>query len=717
MLLKQAVMKERAIIRPMMEDVRLEKNKVMKSLSDLDQRLLDLKTLQTKLNSEMRGAILRIRDALLKRAVSLAVEVQELCGSEERSILERREVLKKLEERQVYLLAFAKRTGAYSGECSELLSYRRKIQQQLQDVMSSDVSPRPSMVTAAFCCDSEIYSKIDTFGTLVVETVPFACENGKGKQPHPPHKIQAPIGQGVLTAQTPPTSSPNLSAVSSSAQIPPTSCQTPPTSCQTPPTSCQTPPTSCQILPIYPQKPPTFSQIPHTPNQIPPTSYQTPPTPSQTPPNPSQKPPTSCKIPPTFSQIPPAFSQIPPTSSQIPPTFFYIHPMPSQAPPTSYSKAQLSLFLPLHPKPLVPSKLNAKSSTLSQPHSVSPSPSQIGPLPLFVNKCPAYFPPYQPKYIGGPPSYAPPPPGHLSPVNLPHSLPVALRSSPYHPTPNGQTASAKAPAFRAAANGPCGRTSPTVSQVAFLPGAQGMDESAVFNAVAGLIHPTVGKTSTGCRLARERAPPAGDKREERVECRPASDVVGTDNAEPSKEVMVKMQEMAGVLQFPSVPVAAASVPALAYQHPLLTVQRRFLERITPPPSAKPIKKETCRPAPNRPSEQSAAGEGLSQASDRVDTAERGQSQSPNGIGPTGCNTGASAYLKDMQQGSCPSAAQTDPDEPPQRSPHRFTNRLSVFSRFRPPAANRLSGFGWVIPTAVCQVFEPAKIAKSRPDWP
>ncbi|XP_064201526.1 transcription intermediary factor 1-beta-like isoform X3 [Anguilla rostrata] len=537
--LKKAVINERTSIKPLADHVRVQRKKVREGLSDLDRRLLDLNDSQTKLNGDLRAAVLRIRDALWTRAVALTDEMKEVCDSERKSVLERQEALKKLEERQTYLLSFTERALETEGY-SALLSCRRKIRRQLQDVASRDISPNPPMVAATFCCDGMVYSKIQTFGEVVVKTVPFACT---GKLPQPPHKIQNPKSQGVLPAQPLSTPSPKLSADSSSCRmpptisqvppifsqilptssqilpaysripptffhilptsshvlptsspvpptschippaifnIPPTSCHIPPTffhvppmSSQTPPTSSQIPPTSSlipltflhvpptssqtpstfsQIPPTSSQTPPTFSQIsptffhvPPTSPHIPPTLFHVPPTSSQIPPTSSQTPPTSSLIPPTLFHVPPTSSQIPPTSSQtsptsshIPPTFVHVPPTSSQTPPTLCSEAQICPPA-LCSNPHVQSTL---SSTLSQPHSVSPLSPHIRSLILFVNESPR--PPCRPKYIGPPHRNKPclpsaPPLPAASTIPSSQSEPC---STHFHPDPPAANASA-----------------------------------------------------------------------------------------------------------------------------------------------------------------------------------------------------------------------------------------------------------------------------------
>ncbi|KAJ8273525.1 hypothetical protein GJAV_G00102590 [Gymnothorax javanicus] len=326
---------ERAAIQPLLEDLEQQRNAVKRSLSDLDRRLLDLNEMQAKLKGDVHDMILHIRDALMKHAMSLSLRVQELCDMETRRVLERREALRKLKEQQSYLLSFGKRALDPDGTWA-LSSCGKKLREQLVDIVSNDVSPGTTMLTALLCFDGDVCSKIKAIGKLVVRDVPFACTNHQinvdTPLPRHSHKIQSPNSRVVPSTQTASTSSPNILALRSSCQISqicPNVTLIPPTPSQIPPISLQIQPTSCQI-------PPNTAQIPSTSFWIPTTSCQIPPTSLQIRPNAAQIPPSSSRIPASSWQIQPNAVQNPPTSScRILPTSLQIQSNAIQTPPTS----------------------------------------------------------------------------------------------------------------------------------------------------------------------------------------------------------------------------------------------------------------------------------------------------------------------------------------------------------------------------------------------
>ncbi|XP_035287136.1 E3 ubiquitin-protein ligase TRIM33-like isoform X1 [Anguilla anguilla] len=509
--LHEAVAEEKGQIRSVMEDLRLQRQEVRRSLSDLDRRLLDVKDLHNKLNGELRDTILRVRDALLKRAMTLAAEVQEQCGSEKRSVLERQEVLKKLEERQTYLLSFTERALDTEGY-STLLSCRRKIQSQLRDVMSHAVSPGDCMMNLTFHCAQDTYGHMATFGQVVVEKVPFACtnnENAIGKNPHL-HKNQTLNSQVFFTTETPPTSSPNpptycdnslTSSHKSAASALSASFQTSRTLNSN--TSTHDLTISCHNLPTLSssQIQTAFSHISTTSSGNPPTSSGNPPTSSLNPSTSSGNPPTSSLNPSTSSAKGPSLSQM---------------LCPSSYRPIGTPAVSHTAISPCH------SIADIYNSNLS---------SRAVMLPCLLS---------------------------TFPLSLPVALySVSLNAAPTIPiplTPNGQMANANTPAIQTSASSPCSQISQTVAQAAILPEAQGSSESMPLDTVVGLAASTEDQTANGTFLAPpvkaladspcERTPPAGGAQEEPVnpaaaENEPTSTVVEADITEcagdPSEE--------------------------------------------------------------------------------------------------------------------------------------------------------------------------------------
>ncbi|KAJ8335164.1 hypothetical protein SKAU_G00408030 [Synaphobranchus kaupii] len=553
--LHEAIADEKDQIRSLMEDVKLQRLDVRRSLCDLDKRLLDLKELQNKLNGELRDAIMCFREVLLKRAMSLAMEVQELCGSEERSILERREVLRKLEERQAYLLSFTKRAMDTEGY-SALLSYRRKIQSQIWDVISHAVSPGDYMLKLTLHCTQGIYSRMAMFGKVVVEKVPFACTNNESaisKDPHL-HKHQNLNNQGFSTTKTPPTSSLNPPTYSDSL----TSAHKPAASTLTLPSASSQTSTTLNSD-TYTHKSTVSSHDPHTlsSSQIQTafsnilttssfnisTSSRNPPTYSGNPPAYSRNPLASSGNPPAHSGNPPAHSGNPPAHSGNPPAHSGNPPAYSRNPPTS-----------CHHGPTSSRKTPASSRNPPNSGRDGPTSSHDGPGLSQVLR--VYNPPGA--NLSSPP--------HIQPClssPFPLQLPVALYSVPLNfvsivpnpPASNCQRPNANTPAIQTAANSPCSQTLPTVAQATILPEAPGLSEPMALDTVAGLFSTTKDQTPRGTFLVPpvkaladspcERTPPAGSEQEEPVdpaaaENEPTSTVAEWDSTEstgdPSEEV-------------------------------------------------------------------------------------------------------------------------------------------------------------------------------------
>ncbi|XP_061111986.1 uncharacterized protein LOC133137663 [Conger conger] len=616
--LHEAAAEERDRIRSLMDDLRLKKRAVRTSLSDLDTRLLDLKDLQNTLNDELKDTVLGIRHALLKQATSLSLEVQNLCGLEKKNILERQEVLKKLEERQTYLLTFTDRALDTEGFLAPS-SYTQKIQSQLHDVMSQDVSPGDAMMNLTFHCAQDTYSQMAAFGKIVTETVPFACTNNENaihnknqsfstaKTPSTSSLMPlTDIDNSLASSHSPAASSLNLPSASSqtsttlnadpythnltqlsshstptptfgspqiqtafsyisttSSSIPPTSSSIPPTSSCNPPISSSIPPSSSP--PTSFSSPPTSSCNPPTSSSIPPTSSCNPPISSSIPPTSSSSPPTSFSSPPTSSCNPPISSSIPPTSSSSHPTSSSCPPTSSSCPPTSSS----SYNSPVLFQRLCPSSFTTLTTPAVSLTQVSPNTSSQQLILLYLLSS-------------------------LPVITVPLSLPVTLYSVPVNSVPvvtnplmpNGKAKNPDSPAVQTAANSPCSQTLPTASQAVILSNAQGLRECLVLDPVAGLASPTKDQTPRGICLTSpvraladspcESAPPAGHEQEQcedptAAENEPTSTVAEADSREstgdPGEEATPKPDAtLAGGITAPKAiddsPVDGLSVSSL-----------------------------------------------------------------------------------------------------------------------------------------------------------
>ncbi|KAJ8386499.1 hypothetical protein AAFF_G00169690 [Aldrovandia affinis] len=225
--LQDAAIDEKENIRSLMEKVKLQRKTVRKSLSDLDRRLLDLTELQCKVNEQLRDTLKCIKAALLDRATRLTMDVQNLYNAERGGVLKRQSVLRKLEERQSYLLSFTERALETESHTA-LLSCREKIHSQLRDVLSCATFPGTSMMKVTFRCSQDTYNQIAMFGTIVAKPVPFACTDHQNT----PHlNTASPISplllfsSAILYYPDPPVSKAQITTKSPFSQASPTAVQ------------------------------------------------------------------------------------------------------------------------------------------------------------------------------------------------------------------------------------------------------------------------------------------------------------------------------------------------------------------------------------------------------------------------------------------------------------------------------------------------------------
>ncbi|KAJ8398486.1 hypothetical protein AAFF_G00427410 [Aldrovandia affinis] len=170
--LDEAVTAQREEIEFLMARVRQQRVTVKQSLEDLDGRLLDLEEIKSRMKSTMQKVLIYIRYALIKRTSALFKDVKDLCGREAETITERKNILRKLEERQEYILSFTEK-ALHTDNHSALLSCKRQVQSQLQDLLSQNTVPAASMIDVKFhykeaCC------QIASFGKVITKEVPFA---------------------------------------------------------------------------------------------------------------------------------------------------------------------------------------------------------------------------------------------------------------------------------------------------------------------------------------------------------------------------------------------------------------------------------------------------------------------------------------------------------------------------------------------------------------
>ncbi|KAG7469518.1 hypothetical protein MATL_G00129640 [Megalops atlanticus] len=179
--LDEAIAAQREEIESLMVRVRQQRETVKQSLLDLDGRLLDLVEVKSRMKAELQKTLVYIRYALMKRAMRLLKDVQVLCGGEAERIRERQDILRSLKERQEYVLAFMEK-ALETDDHFALLSCKRQIHSQLQELLCQNALPAASMMEVTFHCDQDTCNRIASFGKIVSKEVPFCHSNSKTVQ-------------------------------------------------------------------------------------------------------------------------------------------------------------------------------------------------------------------------------------------------------------------------------------------------------------------------------------------------------------------------------------------------------------------------------------------------------------------------------------------------------------------------------------------------------
>ncbi|XP_029591235.1 transcription intermediary factor 1-beta isoform X5 [Salmo trutta] len=183
---QDALPEQRKCLQYLLETVRMQRGTVQQNLQDLDGRLSDLEDLQESVRTEVKDILKGIWSVLVKRAMQLSKEMQDHCWKESECVTERQVHLRKLGERQKYVLAFTEK-ALKSEDHTSLLSCKRwvdkksnlrsKIHSELQGVLAKNPSAVSTMKELKLHCGQDIHQTVGCFGEIVTKEVPFARLN------------------------------------------------------------------------------------------------------------------------------------------------------------------------------------------------------------------------------------------------------------------------------------------------------------------------------------------------------------------------------------------------------------------------------------------------------------------------------------------------------------------------------------------------------------
>ncbi|XP_055750208.1 uncharacterized protein LOC129831153 isoform X2 [Salvelinus fontinalis] len=173
---QDALQEQRKCLQYLIETARMQRGTVQQNLQDLDGRLSDLEDLQESVRTEVKDILKGIWSVLVKRAMQLSREMQDHCWKESECVTERQAHLRKLGERQTYVLAFTEK-ALKSEDRTSLLSCKRWIHSELQGVLGKNPSTVSTMKELKLHCGQDIHQTLGCFGEIVTKEVPFARLN------------------------------------------------------------------------------------------------------------------------------------------------------------------------------------------------------------------------------------------------------------------------------------------------------------------------------------------------------------------------------------------------------------------------------------------------------------------------------------------------------------------------------------------------------------
>ncbi|KAL0962271.1 hypothetical protein UPYG_G00337920 [Umbra pygmaea] len=175
LLAQEALTRQRKWLEFLMETVKQQRMSTQQSLQELDGRLSDLEDLQESVRAEVKDILKVIWSLLVKRAMQLTKEMQDLCQKESAFVSERQAYIKKLGERQDYVLAFTENALKTNGH-NALLSCKRQIQSQLQVILAQtrNLGKVSTMKDLKLHCHQDFYKTIGCFGEIQIRDIPFA---------------------------------------------------------------------------------------------------------------------------------------------------------------------------------------------------------------------------------------------------------------------------------------------------------------------------------------------------------------------------------------------------------------------------------------------------------------------------------------------------------------------------------------------------------------
>ncbi|XP_026855801.2 transcription intermediary factor 1-beta isoform X1 [Electrophorus electricus] len=171
LLLEEAVVSLKEQLQKMLHCIREQRNSMMESLLNMDGRLQDIKVLKVASKKKLTDIVHNMYLCLVLRGRELFKEVEGLYDEEEKSLLEMKTNLRKLEERQEYVTAFIHKILRTDSQC--ILLHKKQIEKQVEGLLSQNTCLNETMIRPTLQLSSEFCKIIKTFGSVKVQKVPL----------------------------------------------------------------------------------------------------------------------------------------------------------------------------------------------------------------------------------------------------------------------------------------------------------------------------------------------------------------------------------------------------------------------------------------------------------------------------------------------------------------------------------------------------------------
>ncbi|XP_062394421.1 E3 ubiquitin-protein ligase TRIM33 [Sardina pilchardus] len=168
----EAVSALREKLQSLQGQVTRHKEQVKQSELDLDQRLQNITDLKTCLKKKISLVVSKMHHSLLLKALNLFQSAVAVYGREEKQLSQRKSSLRRLEERQDYIMSFIEKTLSIEGHAGILL--KNKIEGQIKDLLVQSVNPPASMLELNVQVNQSIMTSVENFGGITLKLVPFA---------------------------------------------------------------------------------------------------------------------------------------------------------------------------------------------------------------------------------------------------------------------------------------------------------------------------------------------------------------------------------------------------------------------------------------------------------------------------------------------------------------------------------------------------------------